>query len=49
MLTSVTFRYLKLPVLWLHMLPQHCNFSEAQAESSLMMVYANRNMLEQLL
>ena len=28
---------------------QHCNFSEAQAESSLMMVYVNRNMLEQLL
>jgi len=27
----------------------HCNFSEAQAESSLMMVYVNRNMLEQLL
>jgi len=26
-----------------------CNFSEAQAESSLMMVYVNRNMLEQLL
>jgi len=28
---------------------QSCNFSEAQAESSLMMVYVNRNMLEQLL
>jgi len=28
---------------------QHCNFGEAQAESSLMMVYVNRNMLEQLL
>ena len=28
---------------------QHCNFSETQAESSLMMVYVNRNMLEQLL
>ena len=28
---------------------QHCNFSDAQAESSLMMVYGNRNMLEQLL
>jgi hypothetical protein len=28
---------------------QHCNFSESQAESSLMMVYVNRNMLEQLL
>jgi len=25
---------------------EHCNFSEAQAESSLMMVYVNRNMLE---
>jgi len=28
---------------------QHCNFNEAQAESALMMVYVNRNMLEQLL
>jgi len=28
---------------------QHCNFDEVQAESSLMMVYVNRNMLEQLL
>jgi len=28
---------------------QHCNFGEAQAESSLMVVYVNRNMLEQLL
>jgi len=28
---------------------QHCNFGEAQAESSLMMVYVNGNMLEQLL
>ena len=28
---------------------QHCNFGEAEAESSLMMVYVNRNMLEQLL
>jgi len=28
---------------------QHCNFSEAHAESSLMMVYVNRNMSEQLL
>ena len=28
---------------------QHCNFSESQAENSLMMVYVNRNMLEQLL
>ena len=27
---------------------QHCNFGEAQAESSLMMVFVNRNMLEQL-
>ena len=27
---------------------QHCNFGEAQAESSLMMVYVNQNMLEQL-
>ena len=27
----------------------HFNFGEAQAESSLMMVYVNRNMLEQLL
>jgi hypothetical protein len=26
---------------------QHCNFGEAQAESSLMMAYVNRNMLEQ--
>ena len=25
---------------------QHCNSGEAQAESSLMMVYVNRNMLE---
>jgi len=24
---------------------RHCNFGEAQAESSLMMVYVNRNML----
>jgi len=36
-------RYMKLSVLW------HCNFGEVQAESSLMMVYVNRNMLEQLL
>jgi len=28
---------------------QHCNFGEAQAESSLMTVYVNRNMLELLL
>jgi len=28
---------------------QHCNFSEAQSESSLMMVYVNRNTLEHLL
>ena len=28
---------------------QHCNFGEAQAESSLMMVYVNRNVMEQLL
>ena len=28
---------------------QYCNFGEAQAESSLMMVYVYRNMLEQLL
>ena len=28
---------------------QHRNFGEAQAESSIMMVYVNRNMLEQLL
>ena len=28
---------------------QQSNFSEAQAERSLMMVYVNRNMLEQLL
>ena len=28
---------------------KHCNFNEAQAESSLMMVYVNRNMLELLL
>ena len=28
---------------------QSCNFGEAQAESSLMMVYVNWNMLEQLL
>ena len=25
---------------------QHCNFGETQAESSLMMVYVNRNMLK---
>jgi len=73
------YRYLKLSVLWLHILfgpimrvdraqcgvplhtvpitsnndicnrYQHCNFSEAQADSSLMMVYVNRNMSEQLL
>ena len=52
-LALITYRYL-------HMQPQyrlqiiceriqHCNFSVAQAESSLMMVYVNRNMLEQLL
>ena len=28
---------------------KHCNFGDAQAESSLMMVYVNRNMSEQLL
>jgi len=28
---------------------QYCNFGEAQAVSSLMMVYVNRNMLEKLL
>jgi len=28
---------------------QHCDFGEVQVESSLMMVYVNRNMLEQLL
>ena len=28
---------------------QHCNFGESKAESSLMMVYVNRNMLEQIL
>ena len=28
---------------------QYCNFGEAQTVSSLMMVYVNRNMLEQLL
>ena len=65
MLTSVTYLYLKLSVLWLHnkyaaTIPmtsnndicnrsQHCNFKEAQDERSLMMVYVNRNMLEQLL
>jgi len=66
------YRYLKLSVLWLHILfspvtrvdralcgqfdstqctirYQHCNFGEAQAESSLTMIYVNRNMLEQLL
>jgi len=32
----------------LQMQTEHCNF-EAQAESSLMTVYVNRNMLEQLL
>jgi len=53
-----TYRYMKLSVLWLQ--PQyryndicnryqHCNFREAQAESSLMMIYVNRIMLEQLL
>jgi len=40
--------YLKLSVMWLHQ-SEHCNFSEAQSESSMMMVYVNRNMLEQLL
>jgi len=71
MLISVTYGYLKLSVLWLHIVIgivaeysvtcpitsnndicnryQHCNFGEAQAESSLMMVYVNRNMLGQLL
>jgi len=44
MLVSVTY-YLKLSVLWLHL---H-NFSEAQAERSMMMIYVNQNMLEQLL
>ena len=28
---------------------QHCNFGEAQVESSLVMIYVNRNILEQLL
>jgi len=28
---------------------QNCNFGEAQAKSSLMIVYVNRNILEQLL
>ena len=28
---------------------QHCNSGESQAESSLMMVYVNQNMLEQIL
>ena len=28
---------------------QHCNFGEAQAGGSLVMVYVNRNMSEQLL
>ena len=28
---------------------QHCNFGKEQAERSLMIVYVNRNMLEQLL
>ena len=57
MLMSVRYRCLKLSVLWLHILFSPvmrveralCGVGEAPAESSLMMVYVNRNMLEQLL
>ena len=58
------YRYLKLPVLWLHIFFSavmrvdrelcgvelfHSAQCTAHAESSLRMVYVNRNMLEQLL